>query len=75
MIKKFPPHSSDEMYKRVGIQLGFIATRSGLLRFADHSHLFLTPEEEAMRKRKKEQQSRRNNNRRGSQGEEEQEPQ
>ncbi len=36
----------DEIYKRVGIQLGFIATRSGLLRYSDHSHLFKPPKEE-----------------------------
>eukprot|EP00094_Tigriopus_californicus_P005874 TCALIF_05660-PB protein Name:"Similar to Cacna2d3 Voltage-dependent calcium channel subunit alpha-2/delta-3 (Rattus norvegicus)" AED:0.25 eAED:0.25 QI:0/0.5/0.53/0.92/0.58/0.61/13/1066/709 len=37
---------SNETYKRVGIQLAFIATRSGLMRFADHSHLFVDPKED-----------------------------
>ena len=35
------------------MRLGFIATRSGLMRFGDHSHLFKDPEEEAKRKKKR----------------------
>ena len=42
----------DEIYRRVGIQMGFIATRSGLLRYSDHTHLFIDPEEEEERKRR-----------------------
>ena len=30
----------NETYKRFGIRLAFVATRSGLLRFSDHSELF-----------------------------------
>merc|ERR1719189_2822761 len=30
----------DTIYKRFGIELAFIATRSGLMRFSDHMHLF-----------------------------------
>ena len=30
----------NETYKRFGIRLAFVATRSGLLRFSDHSDLF-----------------------------------
>jgi len=32
-------------YKRFGIHMAFVATRSGLLRFSDHSHLFKDPNE------------------------------
>ena len=35
----------DQTYKMFGIQLAFIATRSGLTRFSDHSHLFKDPNE------------------------------
>ncbi len=37
----------------MGIKLGFIATRSGLMRFSDHSHLFKDPDEELKKKKKK----------------------
>ena len=46
----------EDVYKRVGVHLGFIATRSGLMRFVDHSHLFIDPEEEEMKKKKKKKQ-------------------
>ena len=35
--------------------MGFIATRSGLMRFSDHMHLFVDPEEEMKKKRRKQQ--------------------
>merc|ERR1719215_1208388 len=35
----------DKIYKRFGIQLAFIATRTGLMRFSDHMHLFRDPNE------------------------------
>jgi len=34
---------ADQIYKKFGIQLAFIATRSGLMRFSDHSKLFRDP--------------------------------
>ena len=37
----------------MGIQLAFIATRSGFMRYADHSHLFVDPLEEEERRRKR----------------------
>ena len=33
----------DQIYKKFGIQLAFIATRSGLMRYSDHSALFRDP--------------------------------
>ena len=44
---------SDEIYKKVGIRMGFIATRSGFMRFSDHSHLFKDPEEETNSKKRR----------------------
>ena len=39
----------------MGIKLGFIATRSGLMRFSDHSALFEDPAEEEKRRREEEE--------------------
>ena len=33
----------DTTYKKFGIKMAFISTRSGLTRFSDHSHLFEDP--------------------------------
>ena len=40
----------------MGIQLAFIATRSGLLRYSDYSHLFITEEERRRKERRRKQQ-------------------
>ncbi len=37
----------------MGMRLGFIATRSGLTRFGDHSHLFQDVEEDTKGRKKK----------------------
>jgi hypothetical protein len=34
-------------FKRFGIHMAFVATRSGLLRYSDHSELFKDPNENA----------------------------
>ncbi len=39
----------------MGIKLGFIATRSGLMRFSDHSHLFEGQDDEKSKKKFREQ--------------------
>jgi hypothetical protein len=33
--------------------MGFIATRSGLMRFSDHTHLFKEPEDKSKKRRRK----------------------
>lgn len=62
----------DEIYRRVGIQMGFIATRSGLLRYSDHTHLFIDPAEEEERKRRMKKR-RKKKKKEGNKGEEEEE--
>ncbi|XP_071745577.1 voltage-dependent calcium channel subunit alpha-2/delta-3 isoform X39 [Lepeophtheirus salmonis] len=42
-FQNFKSSNKNRTYKQFGIELAFVATRSGLLRFSDHSELFQDP--------------------------------